>query len=105
MSSDERSVSVGHQPSFAAGSYLEPRERLALLERDEQLERFVIDRLNEGWTPEQIAGWLKAGNEPRLTSPCRSGSAQRPFIALFIMSGRRSRSSGGSCPAARAAAP
>ena len=24
------------------------------------------DRLAEGWTPEQISGWLKSGNEPRL---------------------------------------
>ena len=24
---------------------------------------FVCDRLAEGWTPEQIAGWLKAGHE------------------------------------------
>jgi transposase, IS30 family len=26
----------------------------------------VGDRLSEGWTPEQIFGWLKSGNEPRL---------------------------------------
>ena len=25
--------------------------------------RFVRDRLLEGWTPEQIAGWLKRGEE------------------------------------------
>ena len=50
-----RLPSGGYQPSFAEGSYLARRERLALLERDEQLERFVIDRLNEGWSPEQIA--------------------------------------------------
>lgn len=61
-----RLPSGGYQPSFAEGSYLARRERLALLERDERLERFVIDRLNEGWSPEQIAGWLKAGNEPGL---------------------------------------
>ena len=42
------------------------RERAALLERDERLERFVVDRLTEGWSPEQIAGWLKADNEPGL---------------------------------------
>ena len=30
------------------------------------LRTFVLDRLAEGWTPEQIAGWLKAGNERRL---------------------------------------
>ena len=61
-----RLPSGGYQPSFAEGSYLARRERLALLERDERLERFVIDRLSEGWSPEQIAGWLKAGNEPGL---------------------------------------
>jgi len=27
-----------------------------LLERDERLERFVVDRLTEGWAPEQIGG-------------------------------------------------
>ena len=51
-----RLPSGGDQPSFAEGSYLARRERLALLERDEQLERFVVDRLTEGWSPEQIAG-------------------------------------------------
>ncbi len=61
-----RLPSGGYQPSFAEGSYLARRERLALLERDERLERFVVDRLAEGWSPEQIAGWLKAGNEPGL---------------------------------------
>jgi hypothetical protein len=30
------------------------------------LRIFVRDRLAEGWTPEQICGWLKSGNEPRL---------------------------------------
>src|SRR5437868_11788513 len=33
---------------------------------DLNLGRFVRDRLAEGWMPEQISGWLKAGNEPRL---------------------------------------
>jgi IS30 family transposase len=51
-----RLPSGGYQPSFAEGSYLSRRERLALLERDERLERFVVDRLAEGWSPEQIAG-------------------------------------------------
>ena len=61
-----RLPSGGYQPSFAEGSYLVRRERAALLERDERLERFVVDRLTEGWSPEQIAGWLKADNEPGL---------------------------------------
>src|SRR4051795_8310237 len=33
----------------------------AVLERDERLGRFVRARLLEGWTPEQIAGWLERG--------------------------------------------
>ena len=45
----------GYQPRFAAGSYLARSERLALLKRDERLEHFVIDRLTEGWKPEQFA--------------------------------------------------
>jgi transposase, IS30 family len=61
-----RLPSGGYQPSFAEGSYLARRERLALLERDKRLERFVVDRLTEGWSPEQIAGWLKADNESGL---------------------------------------
>jgi len=44
-----RLLSGGYQPRFAAGSYLARRERLALLKRDERLERFVTDRLTEGW--------------------------------------------------------
>ena len=37
-----------------------------LIERDHALRTFVVDRLAEGWTPEQISGWLKGGNERRL---------------------------------------
>ena len=40
--------------------------REAILEREAPLRLFVGDRLAEGWTPEQISGWLKSGNEPRL---------------------------------------
>ena len=42
------------------------RRREALIERDRALRTFVVDRLAEGWTPEQICGWLKGGNERRL---------------------------------------
>src|SRR5215218_5008919 len=53
----------GHLPVHAEGCYLERRQRSAILERDARLGRFVRDRLLEGWTPEQIAGWLKRGEE------------------------------------------
>jgi transposase, IS30 family len=45
----------GYLPVHAEGCYLERRQRPAILERDERLRRFVLDRLLEGWTPEQIA--------------------------------------------------
>ena len=41
-------------------------ERPPRIKKDRALRSFVLDRLAEGWTPEQIAGWLKAGNERRL---------------------------------------
>src|SRR3954454_14781829 len=53
----------GYLPVHAEGCYLERRQRPAVLERDERLGRFVRERLLEGWTPEQIAGWLQRGEE------------------------------------------
>ncbi len=47
----------------ADGAYLLRRQRSALLERDKRLARFVRDRLTEGWSPQQIAGWLQSGAE------------------------------------------
>jgi IS30 family transposase len=61
-----RLPSGGYKPTFAEGAYLSRRERRALIEKDQMLERFVVDRLTEGWTPEQISGWLKRGEEKSL---------------------------------------
>src|SRR5947199_646361 len=52
-----------YSPLHAAGAYQLRRRREAILEKDPTLRTFVGDRLAEGWTPEQIAGWLKAGHE------------------------------------------
>ena len=54
----------------AEGCYRERRQRPAILERDAKLGRFVRERLLEGWTPEQIAGWLKRGEERGLRPVC-----------------------------------
>jgi IS30 family transposase len=54
----------------ADGAYLLRRQRNAAIEQDEALGRFVRDRLAEGWSPQQIAGWLKAANEPSLRGVC-----------------------------------
>jgi transposase, IS30 family len=53
----------GYLPVHAEGCYRERRQRQAVLERDERLGRFVRERLLEGWTPEQVAGWLERGEE------------------------------------------
>jgi IS30 family transposase len=53
----------GYLPVHAEGCYRERRQRPAILERDAKLGRFVRERLLEGWTPEQIAGWLRRGEE------------------------------------------
>ena len=56
----------GYLPVHAEGCYRERRQRPAILERDAKLGRFVRERLLEGWTPEQIAGWLRRGEERQL---------------------------------------
>jgi transposase, IS30 family len=55
-----------YSPLHAAGAYQLRRRREAILEKNQTLKTFVYDRLAEGWTPEQISGWLKGRNEPRL---------------------------------------
>src|SRR6266550_3669417 len=64
--SRNRLPSGRYSPLHAAGAYQLRRRREARIERDRALRTFVVDRLAEGWTPEQISGWLKGGNEPRL---------------------------------------
>lgn len=48
-----------YSPLHAAGAYIQRRRRQVILEKDPRLRALVCDRLAEGWTPEQIAGWLK----------------------------------------------
>ncbi len=50
-----------YRPAYADGSYLYRRQRPARLETDAALRRYVLERLSEGWTPEQIAGRLRRG--------------------------------------------
>jgi hypothetical protein len=53
--------------------------REALIEKDRALRTFVLDRLAEAWTPEQISGWLKAGNERHLRAV---GCERRTFWSI-----------------------
>jgi transposase, IS30 family len=54
--------SSGYSP-HAAGSY---QLRRRILKREAAFPSVRRDRLAEGWTPEQISGRMKSGNEPRL---------------------------------------
>ena len=72
-----------YSPHHADGAYLLRRQRHATIEQDEALGRFVRDRLAEGWSPEQIAGWLKAANEPGLRGVCME------TIYAFVYRGRQ----------------
>lgn len=58
----------GYRPDHADGAYLLRRQRQAVLEGEARLRAFVVQRLSEGWTPEQIAGRLKARPERNLAS-------------------------------------
>ena len=72
-----------YSPRHADGAYLLRRQRHAAIEQDEALGRFVRDRLAEGWSPDQIAGWLKAANEPGLRGVCTE------TIYAFVYRGRQ----------------
>lgn len=61
-----RLKSGSYSPLVAEGRYMKHRQRLCLLEKNSVLNTFVIERLSEGWSPEQISGWLKKGNEKGL---------------------------------------
>ena len=52
----------------AQARYEARRKQGSRLDRLLQLQQFVVDQLHENWTPEQIAGWLKGGNEKGLPS-------------------------------------
>ena len=55
--------SGAYRPVPAEGAYLLRRQRPARLERDDKLRGYVLARLLEGWTPEQISGRLAKGIE------------------------------------------
>jgi IS30 family transposase len=50
---------VGYKPSYAHEQAKARRWSGSRLERDDELRRLVLDRLERGWSPEQIAGRLE----------------------------------------------
>jgi IS30 family transposase len=54
-----RGRKVGYQPTFAHQQAKARRWEGSRLEREPDLRRAVLDRLAQGWSPEQVAGRLK----------------------------------------------
>jgi transposase, IS30 family len=79
--------SGAYRPVHAEGCYRFRRQRRAVLETDAELRAFVVDRLAEGWTPEQIAGWLGRGAERGL----RAISFETIYAFIFRASQRAER--------------
>jgi len=52
---------VGYKPAYAPQQAAARRWKGSRLERDADLRELVLDRLKCGWSPEQIAGFLKSG--------------------------------------------
>ena len=73
-----------YSAQVADGAYMERRQRDAVLERDQRLGRFVRDRLAEGWSPQQISGWLHSGAEPGLRAV-----AMEAVYALIYRAGQK----------------
>jgi len=62
------------------------RRRGSILDRLFLLQEFVVDQLHENWTPEQIAGWLKGGNEKGLPNV-----SHETIYAWVYSTGQRAR--------------
>jgi transcriptional regulator with XRE-family HTH domain len=86
--------SGAYRPHIADGAYMLRRQRAAVLETDAKLAAYVMDRLSEGWTPEQIAGRLRAGSKPAC-----GRSARRRSTAGSIAPARKQGGSGAFWPA------
>lgn len=53
-----RGKQVGYKPGYAQEQAAARRWKGSRLERNAKLRGLVLDRLKQGWSPEQIAGWL-----------------------------------------------
>ena len=59
-------------------------KRVRFLDQNPELAQFVRERLHEDWTPEQISGWLRAGNKG---FPCLSSETIYDWI--FSLKGEK----------------
>jgi IS30 family transposase len=74
-----------YSAQIADGGYMHRRQRNAVIERDERLALFVRDRLAEGWSPQQISGWLHSGVETGLRAV-----AMETVYAFIYRAGQKS---------------
>ena len=70
--------SGGYSPLHAAGAYQLRRRREAILEREAALRLFVVDRLAEGWTPEQYLRLVENLAMNRRLRPDRAARQSTP---------------------------
>lgn len=57
---------VNYSPATAQHRALSRGKKFSLIEKSRVLEEFIVDKLRENWTPEQISGRLKYFPEPGL---------------------------------------
>ena len=55
---------IGYKPAYAQQQASARRWTGSRLERDEVLRTAVLDGLKRGWSPEQVAGWLRRQKPP-----------------------------------------
>lgn len=75
-----------YNPDTAQRRYEARRKRGCILDLIPELGAFVVDMLHENWTPEQIAGWLKGGNEKALPTV-----SHETIYAWLYSTGQRAR--------------
>lgn len=58
------STKVGYRPDIASQQYImRRRNKISIVERNSEIYNYVICKLQEGWSPEQIAGRMKQENK------------------------------------------
>lgn len=61
-------TTVGYKPSYANAQAKARRWRGSKLQRYPALQRLVLDCLGRGWSPQQVAGWLKRSHGHTIVS-------------------------------------
>ncbi len=59
---------LGYRPAYAEQKAKARRWTGSKLERDDELREIVLGCLARGWSPEQVAGWLRRAKPPRRIS-------------------------------------